>query len=109
MGREGIHPGSFWKECADACEQRSYETLFVQRAKSSGRAGRAKMGRVGTHPGSFRMSGKQRSCGIRKMKECVVSRKQGDCKLALCGKRRVEKEKWRMRGAPQVFFVSANF
>ena len=27
------------------------------------------MGIVGTHPGSFRKSGKQRSCGIRKMEE----------------------------------------
>jgi hypothetical protein len=33
------------------------------------------MGIVGTHPGSFRKSGKQRSCGIRNLEEHTEKKK----------------------------------
>jgi hypothetical protein len=37
--------------------------------RDEGRAKSSELGIVGTHPGSFRKSGKQRSCGIRNLEE----------------------------------------
>ncbi len=37
------------------------------------------MGIVGTHPGSFRKSGKQRSCGIWNLEEDTEDGRQGEC------------------------------
>src|SRR5258708_38820376 len=38
---------------------------------------RTKLGIVGTHPGSFRKSGKQRGCGIRNLEVCTEDGRRG--------------------------------
>jgi hypothetical protein len=43
------------------------------------------MGIVGTHPGSFRKSGKQRSCRIPNLEVCTENRRQGFGMFRLVG------------------------
>jgi hypothetical protein len=43
------------------------------------------MGIVGTHPGSFRKSDKQRSCGIPNLEVCTENRREGFGMFRLAG------------------------